>query len=171
MSIKITPITALVLAVAMSVLAMPTGSYASGLLKFRTTFTGPNKCLDIVNDGKNNMLQLADCGNYSGQNWTAQRNQDGTVTLRTEFTGDSQCLDVVNDGVNNKVQMAPCGNYSGQMWTMSEIGASEGQVFMLQNRFTGGAKCLDVVNDGNNNLLQLANCGNFSGQHWHIDRS
>ena len=39
-------------------------------MQLRTMFTGQNKCLDIVNDGKNNRLQMADCGNYSGQFWS-----------------------------------------------------------------------------------------------------
>jgi hypothetical protein len=35
-------------------------------------FTGPGKCLDIVNDGSGR-VQLAACGNYSGQYWSKQR--------------------------------------------------------------------------------------------------
>ena len=168
MSIRTTPAIVLLFVTTLAILAPQPRAYADDAMKFRTSFTGPNKCLDIVNEGKNNKLQLADCGNYSGQNWSAEDNSDGTVKLRTEFTGDAMCLDVVNDGANNKVQMAACGNYSGQMWRMTKIDASEGPVFVLQNQFTGTAKCLDVVNDGNNNRLQLAACGNFSGQHWHI---
>jgi hypothetical protein len=35
----------------------------------RNSFTGSRKCLDIVNDGKNDKLRMANCGNYSGQFW------------------------------------------------------------------------------------------------------
>lgn len=31
---------------------------------------GPDRCLDVINDGTNNPLQLVACGNYSGQLWT-----------------------------------------------------------------------------------------------------
>jgi len=37
--------------------------------RLQTQFTGNEKCLDIVNDGDNNKLTMADCGNYSGQLW------------------------------------------------------------------------------------------------------
>ena len=32
----------------------------------KTEFTGPKKCLDIVNDNKNDQLQMAECGEFSG---------------------------------------------------------------------------------------------------------
>jgi hypothetical protein len=32
-------------------------------------FTGPGKCLDIINDGTNNQRIMAHCGNFSGQAW------------------------------------------------------------------------------------------------------
>jgi hypothetical protein len=31
--------------------------------RFKTIFTGSNKCLDIVNDGVNNKVTMVDCGN------------------------------------------------------------------------------------------------------------
>jgi hypothetical protein len=37
--------------------------------RLRTEFTGTGKCLDIVNDGANNQLTMADCGDFSGQLW------------------------------------------------------------------------------------------------------
>ncbi|MEI6064062.1 MAG: hypothetical protein WCQ26_05690, partial [Pseudanabaena sp. ELA748] len=40
-----------------------------GYNRLRNSFTGSRKCLDIVNDGRNNKLRMADCGNYSGQFW------------------------------------------------------------------------------------------------------
>ena len=85
--------------------------------KLQTEFTGPNKCLDIVNDGNNNQLTMADCGNYSGQFWSMTPVQpSGAYQLRTQFTGSNKCLDIVNDGNNNQLTMADCGNYSGQLW-------------------------------------------------------
>lgn len=30
---------------------------------------GPNRCLDVINDGTNDQVQLVPCANYSGQFW------------------------------------------------------------------------------------------------------
>jgi allophanate hydrolase subunit 2 len=85
--------------------------------RLQTQFTGKNKCLDIVNDGNNNQLTMADCGNYSGQFWSIKPTGDrGSYRLQTQFTGKNKCLDIVNDGDNNQLTMADCGNYSGQFW-------------------------------------------------------
>jgi hypothetical protein len=40
-----------------------------GIYRFRTQFTGNNKCLDVINDGTNNRLTMANCGNFTGQLW------------------------------------------------------------------------------------------------------
>ena len=37
--------------------------------KLRTLFTGPSKCLDIVNNGTDNTLIMNPCGNFYGQFW------------------------------------------------------------------------------------------------------
>ena len=42
---------------------------AAGYLRLRTEFTGSSKCLDVINDGRNNRLTMATCGNYTGQMW------------------------------------------------------------------------------------------------------
>ena len=46
---------------------VPTGT--SGVFQLRTEFTGPGKCLDIINDGQNNKPTMANCGNFTGQMW------------------------------------------------------------------------------------------------------
>jgi len=33
-------------------------------------FTGPSRSLDVINDGKNTELQMANTGNFTGQFWT-----------------------------------------------------------------------------------------------------
>jgi Ricin-type beta-trefoil lectin domain len=130
-------------------------------------FTGPNVCLDIVNDGVNNQLTMAPCGNFSGQFWKQRASGNaGYVFLKTDFTGPNVCLDVVNDGRNDRVTMVKCGNFTGQFWRFASTGKPN--LFRLTNSFTGKGKCLDVVNDGINNRLHLAKCGNFSGQMWRI---
>ena len=81
-------------------------------------FTGPRKCLDVINDGRNDRLTLAKCGNYSGQLWWAKKTAQGYVRLKNTFTGSGKCLDVINDGWNDRLTLAECGNYSGQMWSI-----------------------------------------------------
>jgi Ricin-type beta-trefoil lectin domain len=133
----------------------------------RTQFTGSGKCLDVVNDGTNNKLNMADCGNFSGQAWSIQPSGIGTsYRLRTQFTGNEKCLDIVNDGKNNKLVMADCGNFSGQLWNIQPTNVLG--FYRLRTQFTGNKKCLDIVNDGTNNQLTMANCGNFSGQSWRL---
>src|SRR4030095_8777790 len=69
----------------------------------RNTFTGSASCLDIINDGQNDKLKLAPCGNFTGQHWFVARRSDGTFQLQTEFTGPGRCLDIINDGQNNRL--------------------------------------------------------------------
>jgi hypothetical protein len=132
--------------------------------RFQTQFTGNTKCLDIVMDGINDRLTMADCANYFGQLWSIEYTK-GSYRLRTQLTGSNKCLDIVNDGNNNKLTMANCGNYTGQFWIIKPF--ADG-FHRLQTQFTGNNKCLDIVNDGKNNLLVMADCRNYSGQFWKI---
>ena len=93
---------------------------ASGTYRLKTEFTGPAKCLDVVNDGYNNRLTMATCGNYSGQTWSIQANGTaGYWRLQSEFTGPGKCLDIANDGRNNRLIMDACADVTGQKWKIS----------------------------------------------------
>lgn len=121
---------------------------------------GQIACLDIVNDGTNDQLQAAACGNYSGQLWHfAPAGVAGYFALRTEFTGPDQCLDVINDGTNDRVHMAQCANVTGQQW---RVHRRPGARITLTNRFTGNEECLDNTPDG----LRLRGCDAHAGQAW-----
>jgi Ricin-type beta-trefoil lectin domain len=149
-------------AVVAVVLGTPFAHTAAAGTRLTTQFT-PGKCLDIVNDGKNNRLIMAACGRYSGQDWSATRINDSSgYKIRNQFSGPNKCLDVINDGKNDKVIMADCGNFTGQNWSIP----AAGKTGAFRNAFTGNAKCLDIVNDGQNNKLVLATCGNYTGQKW-----
>jgi hypothetical protein len=140
---------------------------APGTHRLRTKFTGYAKCLDIVNDGSNDRLTMAACGDYTGQAWTIEPIKSAGVSrLRTEFTRRNKCLDIINDGTNNRLTMAVCGDYAGQKWTIEPIGAAG--YLRLRTEFTGSSKCLDVINDGRNNRLTMATCGNYTGQMWKL---
>jgi hypothetical protein len=143
------------------------GGTPPGAYRLRTKFAGDASCLDIINDGRNNRLTMATCGDYTGQAWTIERiGATGYQRLRTEFTGSNKCLDIINDGRNNRLTMATCGDYTGQKWTIERIGATGYQ--RLRTEFTGSSKCLDIINDGRNNRLTMATCGDYSGQMWKL---
>lgn len=138
-----------------------------GEIRLKTQFTGGNKCLDIINDGKNNKPNMADCGNFSGQIWSLEPTQQKRFyRLRTQFTGKDKCFDVINDGKNIRPIMATCGNFTGQLWSIVPT-QNEGY-YKLKNKFTRGDKCLDIINDGTNDRPTMATCGNFSGQFWNF---
>lgn len=105
-----------------------TASHAQSPETYRrltTEWLGDGMCLDIVNDGaNNNRLQLAKCGDVSGQHWKITKTKGGYVRLTTEWRGDGMCLDIVNDGVNNnQLQLARCGDFSGQRWKIASNGS------------------------------------------------
>jgi uncharacterized protein YkwD len=127
---------------------------------------GVGKSLDVVNDGKNNRLQLAKTGAYSGQMWKVTSLGNGFYRLTTVWQGADKALDVVNDGKNNCLQLAKVGNYGGQMWKITDAGNG---YYRLTNAWQKEEMALDVVNDGTNNQIQMAKTGAYSGQFWKID--
>jgi hypothetical protein len=137
--------------------------FAPSPYRLRSALTGSGACLDVINNGQNDQLTMAACGNYSGQMWHAAKAGQGQARLSNRFTGPEMCLDVVNDGRNNRLRMAPCGDYSGQFWWTENAG--QGYV-RLKNAFTGSGKCLGIVNDARNNQLAMARCANYPRQRW-----
>ncbi len=89
--------------------------------RLTTQWLGDGKSLDIVNDGTNNQIQMADTGAYSGQQWKITSLGNGYYRLTTQWLGNGKSLDVVNDGTNNKLQMADTGDFSGQFWKFTKI--------------------------------------------------
>jgi len=133
--------------------------------RLTTQWQGAGKSLDVVNDGVNNRIQLANTGNFTGQLWKLTPLPGGYYRLTTKWLGSAKSLDVVNDGKNNRLQLASTGNYSGQYWKLTPQGNG---YFRLTTKWQGEGKSLDVINDGRNNRLQLASTGNYSGQAWKL---
>jgi hypothetical protein len=133
-------------------------------------FTGARTCLDIVNDGKNNTVTLAECANVSGQLWLIEPSEtEGFFRLKTTFSGSDKCLDIINDDEDNKLSMAECSPVSGQLWKLEP---SEPKGFSrVENMFTGPGKCLDVINDADDKNLTMAECGAFFGQLWGLSQT
>jgi hypothetical protein len=142
--------------------------------RLRNTLTGADTCLDIIEDGKNNRLTMAKCGNIAGQRWsmTSSETNPESYRLQTPFTGKDKCLNIINDGENNKLTMAKCSKVAGQLWRVKPSKTTLGNsgYYFVMNELTGPSNCLNVVNDGRNNKLTMTNCNNISGQSWRITR-
>lgn len=140
-------------------------TFGNGYYRLTTQWLGNVKSLDVVNDGTNSKLQLANTGNASGQHWKISFLGDDYYRFTTQWLGETKSLDVVNDGTNTKLQLATTSNASGQYWRITPIGNG---YYRLTTKWIGETKSLDVVNDGQNNKVQLSDSGNFSGQYWKI---
>jgi hypothetical protein len=143
--------------------------------RLRNTLTGSGYCLDIVNDGDNNKLTMARCGNVAGQRWslTASEINPQAYRLQTSFTGTDNCLATIDDGNNNKLTIAKCNDAPGQLWSITPSNANPGYsgYSILRNELTGTDKCLKIINDGINNKLTMAKCSNVAGQSWRITKT
>lgn len=83
-----------------------------GFYRFKTQFTGTNRCLDIANADQ---LIMADCSDHSGQFWYLQPTQAPEFyRLQTQFMGVEKCLD--HDTNTNQLTAGDCINSSSQFW-------------------------------------------------------
>lgn len=160
-------------AIAVAVFATPINpasaqAFDSGAYyRLTTQFRGPSMCLDVFNGGpKNDMTQLANCADFSGQYWRITPAGNGYYKLSTMFRGQNMCLDVYNGGDrNNQVHLTGCANFSGQLWRFIR----DGGWYRLTTNFRGDGMCLDIFNGGpDNNQPHLTGCDNFSGQFWQV---
>jgi hypothetical protein len=143
--------------------------------RLRNTLTGSGYCLDIINDGDNNKLTMAMCGNVAGQRWslTASDTNPQAYRLQTPLTGTENCLATIEDGKNNRLTIAKCSNAPGQLWSVTPSNANPGYsgYSSLRNELTGADRCLKIINDGKNNKLTMAKCSNVAGQSWSITKT
>jgi hypothetical protein len=142
--------------------------------RLRNTLTGSGYCMDIINDGDNNKLTMARCGNVAGQRWslTASETNPQAYRLQVPFTGTDNCLATIDDGKNNKLTIAKCNDATGQFWSVTPSNANPGYLgySSLRNELTGTDKCLKIINDGRNNKLTMATCSSVAGQSWRITK-
>jgi hypothetical protein len=75
---------------------------------------GSGQCLDIVNDGVNDRVQMASCTDVTGQYWelTRLRGPGRTFQLTNRFTGPSYCLEATGEGL----RLRACDRSPGQHW-------------------------------------------------------
>ena len=143
--------------------------------RLRNTLTGSSYCLDIINDGNNNKLTMARCGNAAGQRWslTASETNPQAYRLQTPLTGTDNCLETIDDGKNNQLTIAKCNDAPGQLWSIIPSKANPGYsgYSSLRNELTGADKCLKIIKDSRNNKLTMAKCSSVAGQSWRITQT
>lgn len=136
--------------------------------RFTTQSQGPNKALDIVNDGRNNnKLKLATTGNYSGQLWRITSLGNEFYRLTTQWQGDDKSLDIVNDGKkNNQLILGNTSDCGGQHWKITALGNG---YCRLTSQWLGDGKSLSIVVDGrSDNQVILADTTDAPEQYWRI---
>lgn len=94
-------------------------SWPSAYYRLTNKYTGPNKALDVINDGTSlYKIHIVDLANYSGQHWTLTPWGDGTWRLTNDFTGLEKHLDVYSD---TKVGFLGTDDRTGQHWYLTRI--------------------------------------------------
>jgi len=139
--------------------------FGDGFYRLTNKWLGDGKALDVVNDGSNDKLQMADATGASGQSWKLTPAGDGYCRLTTKWLAADRSLNVVNDGTNSKVKLARSDNVTGQFWKITPVG---GGFYRLTSKWLGEERSLDVINDSQKNKLQLAETAEVTGQFWKI---
>ncbi|MEM9819672.1 MAG: RICIN domain-containing protein [Bacteroidota bacterium] len=133
--------------------------------RLTTQFTGEGKSLDIINDAKDNKLEMRTTGKKTGQYWKITSVGNGYYRLTTQFTGEGKSLDIINDDKDNKLEMRTTGRKTGQYWKITSVGNG---YYRLTTQFTGEGKSLDIINDDKDNKLEMRTTGRKTGQYWRI---
>ena len=134
----------------------------SSYVRLTSLWQGSEKCLDVINDGTNNKVQLATCGNYSGQFWKMDPVNDlGDFQLTNMWLGENKCLSATGP-YNDVLEIIDCQGPLENTWNFLSYRHGEYQPLMPN----GSDYVLDVLNDGQNNKLHLTYFGNYSGQYW-----
>ena len=90
-------------------------------MKLSNTFTGPNQCLDVNQDGS---LFMDTCSSAVGQRWELQEVPGVGVRIGNEFA-PGYCLDYTTTNISNNIGLpllVPCNNTPSQVWVVSHTG-------------------------------------------------
>lgn len=137
-----------------------TASWRNVTVRTSGALTGPGttgKCVDVDTNANTNgnKVQLWDCNQVPGQQWTAAA--DGTMRAF------GKCLDVVGDATDNfsKVELWDCNGVGGQQW----VPRADGSLYNPQS-----GRCLDDPSGttANGTQLQIYDCNQLSTQEWHL---
>jgi hypothetical protein len=137
-----------------------TASWRNVTVRTAGAITGPDstgKCVDVDHNTNvnQNAVQLWDCNQVPGQQWTAAA--DGSLR------SFGKCLDIDKNATDNfsKVQLFDCNGVGGQQW----VARSDGSVYNPQS-----GRCLDDPSGitTNGTQLQIYDCNGLSPQVWHL---
>jgi hypothetical protein len=134
------------------------------------------RAMDVIAGGpQNNITQLAETGDFSGQFWRFIPTGDGSFRLTTLFRGRDMCADIFNEGENdNRPHLTPCADFSGQFWfvtVMSDAAPTNTFFARLTTKFRGPNMCLDHFQEGDAFFPRLAPCANVPRQLWLVSRT
>lgn len=91
-------------------------------------------CLESGNgldaaDANGGAIYMADCGDFSGQNWYVEPVAGG-YKLKSEFAGATKCLEgnsrTPGSAINGASFMNDCQDVSGQLWTIGNGSVVDG---------------------------------------------
>ena len=88
-----------------------------GFVRLSNTFTGPNQCLDVANDGA---VYMDGCNRQLGQRWRIE-GVVGGVRLTNAFAG-GRCLDLFSGPNLTVPAMRPCAATPSQTWNVALTG-------------------------------------------------
>lgn len=134
--------------------------------RLTTQWQGEGKSLDVVNDGTNNQVILANTAAVSGQMWKITRVGEDTYTLHTLWQGPEKTLEFIRKGTQDTVQLKQGTDFSGSLWKITPLGNG---YYRITDLWSSG-RSLDIVNDGTNNKIHMAASGNYTGQYWKITK-
>jgi len=140
-------------------------TFENGYYRLTNKWLGDGKSLDVVNDGTNSKIQLAESKRVTGQAWKLTLVGDGYYRLTTEWLGADRSLNVINDDTDSKLNLAQSSNATGQYWKVTPIG---GGYYRLTTKWLGEERSLDVINDDHRNKVQLAETSEVEGQFWKL---
>lgn len=104
-------------------------------------------CLDVINDAIKNSkghIEMRPQGDYSGQYWQLESNNDGTFFARTLFLGRHRNLDVYSHNKHFPF-LHDSSKGAGQYWLMKPLGDG---TCHLYNAYSGQFQYLDVEDGG-----------------------
>lgn len=87
-------------------------TFENGYYRLTNKWLGDGKSLDVVNDGTNSKIQLAESKRVTGQAWKLTPVGDGYYRLTTEWLGAERSLNVINavkSGKYDKVERIGSG--------------------------------------------------------------
>ena len=92
----------------------------NGIYKLSNEAFGPDKVIDVRNDGENKWMKLSDNAGYSGQSWYIQYGIEGYFRLINGWQTE-KALDCDPDINGSGSFLSPIGDYPGQFWEITKV--------------------------------------------------